>query len=155
MHILELWIVFNCTSCFKTFAYYSYICSWRHIRFYLAILCLQVISKMSKHLILRRSMHVLASSRTRQILASNRNAYRHHVFGLGISRNFITMTSILRSVLKIRYIVLGSAVGGGIHMNSASLPRYFIIQPILMYSFFCRNTKNGRMACQTLSGSRI
>ncbi len=35
-------------------------------------------------------------------------------------RSLGIVAGVLRSVLKIRYIILGGAVGGGIHMNNVS-----------------------------------
>lgn len=72
-------------------------------------------------LILRRSLHVLSAAKSRQILLSRRQVPFGPLQIIPPNRSFITVAGLIRSVLKIRYIVLGSAISGGIHLNNVSL----------------------------------
>ncbi|KAI2807404.1 Dynamin-like 120 kDa protein, mitochondrial [Blomia tropicalis] len=69
-------------------------------------------------LILRRSLHVLSAAKSRQILLSRRQVPFGPLQIIPPNRSFITVAGLIRSVLKIRYIVLGSAISGGIHLNN-------------------------------------
>ena len=69
------------------------------------------------------------------------------------SRNIVTVANILRSVLKIRYIVLGSAVGGGVHLSKVKSIQMF--SKCLTDIFLSRNMKIGRKVCQSLLGLKI
>ncbi|KPM08176.1 dynamin-like protein 120 kDa protein, mitochondrial-like protein [Sarcoptes scabiei] len=66
----------------------------------------------------KRSLFLVSSaSRYRNLLALNSKINRNNWLIIQ-NRSFISMVGVLRSVLKIRYIILGSAVGGGIHVNN-------------------------------------
>ena len=71
---------------------------------------------MSNINILKRSLHMLPASKARIIL-TNRAILRNQLL-IVKKRSFISVAGILKSVLKVRYIVLGSAVGGGYHINN-------------------------------------
>ncbi|KAH9392594.1 Dynamin-like 120 kDa protein, mitochondrial [Tyrophagus putrescentiae] len=112
---------------------------------------------MSRYLLFRRTMHMLPPSSTSSTSSSKT---RHQLLGanghrainqrlllpplpamiLSQRRSLGIVAGVLRSVLKIRYIILGGAVGGGIHMNNVSSVKI--------------NTKNGRTVCPTLKWIR-
>ena len=61
-------------------------------------------------------------------LPSNNQLIQHR-------RSFVSLVGVIRSVLKIRYIILGSAVGGGIHANNVCFS-FFRINFFLKISLF-------------------
>lgn len=76
-----------------------------------------MIPKRSLHVSLRggrRHYHYLllssTNNRRNQLLLIQQQQQQH--------RSIVSLVGVLRSVLKIRYIILGSAVGGGLHANN-------------------------------------
>lgn len=79
-----------------------------------------MIPKRSLHVSLRggrRHYHYLllssTNNRRNQLLLIQQQQQQH--------RSIVSLVGVLRSVLKIRYIILGSAVGGGLHANNVRL----------------------------------
>jgi hypothetical protein len=94
----------------------------------------------------------------RPLLINNRNNYNKYVLYSIQTRNIVTAVRLLRSVLKIRYILLGSAVGGGVHMSKVSINSinwFSIYINIYLNYLLIRNTKNGKKVFRSLNGSKI
>lgn len=78
--------------------------------------CVLCYRALSAHTITRKQYHSLG--RKRQILHSgqiNRHILIHQ------QRNVALVARIIRGALKIRYLVLGSAVGGGVQLTRVSI----------------------------------
>ncbi len=84
----------------------------------------KLIAKLWKSPIHRSLMS--CQSCVRPLLINNANNYNKYVLYSIQTRNMVTAVRLLRSVLKIRYILLGSAVGGGVHMSKVSINRFSI-----------------------------
>lgn len=65
---------------------------------------------------------------------------------------WMKMHRVLRGALKLRYLLLGGAITGGVTLNKVNNVKLFFCQFFFMRSISFRDTKNGKTVCQILSG---
>ena len=113
-----------------------------------------LVSKKSK-VVIQRNYQVLAARYVplnRRIPFHNTSLYQTRNVGMLVGR-------LLRGALKIRYLLLGGAVGGGISLQRVSLQIVFdtCIQIFLIIFIFTNlsHMSNGGMPYLTLNGWRI